>query len=270
MINYNKLSSILKLKMFKKILRSFIKIKNNYSRKILSDLNTLNLFNHKYTVYYQKNDNNVFSKLCKKYMTNKGYLSSQLKDKNFNLSNYQNYDEYYSEIFSLNKDKIKNVFELGIGSKDVKSHYNMNFLGKEYLPGASLRVWRDYFINANIFGADIGKKVLFSDYRIVTHWVDQSDKDSIFKLYKNFAINNFDIMIDDGCHRFNETIKFFENSIDKLSDTGVYIIEDIALSQRKKFLQYFKQTNYNVKIVNFYRPTKYLGSNSIISIRKYN
>ena len=256
--------------MFKKILRNFIKNKNNYLRKMLIDRNTLSLFDHKYTVYYEKNDNNAISNLCKKYMTNKGYLLSQLKDKNFNLSYYQNYDEYYSEIFSLNKDKVKNIFELGIGSKDANNHYNMNFLGKEYLPGASLRVWRDYFTNANIFGADIDEKVLFSDDRIVTHWVDQSDEDSILKMYKNFSINNFDIMIDDGCHRFKETIKFFENSINKLSNNGIYIIEDIALSQRKKFLQYFKQTNYNVKIVNFYRPTKYLGSNSIISIRKYN
>ena len=106
-------------------------------------------------------------------MTNKGYNLSQLNDENFDLGYYQNYDDYYSEIFSLNKNKVQNVFELGIGTTDVNNHYNMNFLGKKYSPGASLRVWRDYFMNANIFGADIDKSVLFSEDRIKTHWVDQ-------------------------------------------------------------------------------------------------
>ena len=45
--------------------------------------------------------------------------------------------------------------------------------------------------------------------------------------------DEFDIIIDDGCHRYEETINFYENSIDKLKDNGIYIIEDILLSQRK-------------------------------------
>jgi len=254
--------------MIKKIFRKIFKIKNRYLRKILLDHNTLKMLNYKYTVYFEKKDNNELSDLCKKYMTNKGYNLSQLNDENFDLGYYQNYDDYYSEIFSLNKNKVQNVFELGIGTTDVNNHYNMNFLGKKYSPGASLRVWRDYFMNANIFGADIDKYVLFSEDRIKTHWVDQSNKDSIIELYKNFGIEKFDIIIDDGCHRYNETINFFENSIDKLSNDGIYIIEDILQSQRKKFLNYFKNTNYKVKVINFHRPNSYLGSNSLISIRK--
>ena len=181
---------------------------------------------------------------------------------------YQNYDDYYSEIFSLNKSKIQNVFELGIGTTDSTNHYNMNFLGKTYSPGASLRVWRDYFINASIFGADIDKNVLFSEDRITTCWVDQLNKESIISMYKKFGVEKFDIIIDDGCHRYEETINFFENSINKLTDDGIYVVEDIVPSQRKKFLNYFKITNYKVKMINFHRPGNYLSSNSLITIRK--
>ena len=254
--------------MIKKILRKAIKIKNDYLRKILLNYNTLKIFNYKYTVYFEKKDNSELSDLCKKYMTNKGYNLSQLKDINFNLGYYQNYDDYYSEIFSLSKNKIQNVFELGIGSCDIDNQYNMNFLGKKYIPGASLKVWKDYFFNANIFGADIDKNTLFSEDRIKTSWVDQTNKESIIDMYKNFGVEKFDIMIDDGCHRYNETINFFENSIDNLANDGIYIIEDIAPSQRKKFLNYFKNTNYKIKVVNFHRPNNYLGSNSLITLRK--
>tara|TARA_B110000444_G_scaffold236456_1_gene248342 strand:- start:37 stop:804 length:768 start_codon:yes stop_codon:yes gene_type:complete len=250
------------------ILRKIIKIKNNYFRKIFFNYNTLKIFNYKYTVYFSKKDNNELSDLCKKYMTNKGYNLSQLKDEDFNLGYYQNYDDYYSEIFSLNKKRIQNVFELGIGTINDKNHYNMNFLGKNYLPGASLRVWKDYFPNADIFGADIDKEILFSEERIKTCWVDQINKDSIIKMYNYFGVDKFDIIIDDGCHRYNETINFFENSINKLSNDGIYIIEDILLSQQKKFINYFKKTEYKAKIVKFHRPGNYLGSNSIITIRK--
>ena len=254
--------------MIKKILRKAIKIKNEYFRKILLNRNTLKIFNYKYTVYFEKKDNSELSNLCKKHITNKGYNLSQLNDVNFNLGYYQNYDDYYSEIFSLNKSRIQNVFELGIGSRDIDNQYNMNFLGEKYLPGASLKVWKDYFINANIIGGDIDKNILFSENRIKTSWVDQNNKESIIDMYKNFGVEKFDIMIDDGCHRYNETINFFENSIDKLSSDGIYIIEDIAQSQRKNFLNYFKNTNYKVKVVNFHRPNNYLGSNCLITLRK--
>jgi hypothetical protein len=39
-------------------------------------------------------------------------------------------------------------------------------------PGASLYVWRDFFPNAYIFGADIDKEVLFNDKRITTGYID--------------------------------------------------------------------------------------------------
>ena len=163
---------------------------------------------------------------------------------------------------------IKNVLELGIGSIDKDNQYNMNMLGKKYKPGASLRVWRDYFKNAKIYGADIDPKTLFKEKRINTTFVDQSSPKSILKMFKKFKVKKYDIIIDDGCHRYEETINFFKNSFNKLANNGIYIIEDIVPSQRKKFLIFFKSTKYQVKLINFYRPNKNILSNCIITIRK--
>ena len=35
-------------------------------------------------------------------------------------------------------------------------------------PGASLRVWKDFFSNAKIYGSDIDKDILFNEDRIFT------------------------------------------------------------------------------------------------------
>ena len=48
---------------------------------------------------------------------------------------------------------------------------------KEFNPGASLRAWRDYFVKADIYGADIDKKILFNENKIKNFYVDQENKD---------------------------------------------------------------------------------------------
>ena len=42
--------------------------------------------------------------------------------------------------------------------------FNMTASGK---PGASLRVWRDYFNNAQVIGADIDKRILFLKIELI-------------------------------------------------------------------------------------------------------
>jgi len=249
------------------MIRKIIKFKNEYLRRLFLNKHTLKLFDHKYTVYYQKKNDDL-SKLCRKYITNKGYELSQLEDKNFQLGYFQNYSDYYSEIFSLKRKYVENLLELGIGSVDKTNLYNMRMLGNNYQPGASLKVWKEYFYNANIFGADIDKNTLINEERIKTSYVDQSNKKSIYDMFENFNVKEFDIIIDDGCHRFVETIIFFNVAITKLKKDGIYIIEDIAPSQRKKFLEYFSNSDFKIKIINFYRPKENISSNCIITIRK--
>ena len=144
----------------------------------------------------------------------------------------------------------------------------MRHLGKKYLPGDSLRLWRDYFSNALIFGADIDDKILFEEERIKTFKVDQASVESIRKMWKLIDENDFDIIIDDGCHRFDETINFFENSIEMLNINGKYIIEDILPSQMIKFLEYFKKKDLNYRFISFKRPGYNPSNNNLIVISK--
>jgi hypothetical protein len=140
------------------------------------------------------------------------------------------YTTYYYPLFQPIRHSKLRVFELGIGSTG-NFPYNM---GKNGTPGASLRGWKEFFMNSEIFGGDIDRDILFKEDRIKTFYVDQGISDSIRQLWSSpDLIEPFDIIIDDGCHEFDFNVRFFENSFHKLKSGGVFIIEDICFITSK-------------------------------------
>jgi hypothetical protein len=134
------------------------------------------------------------------------------------------------------------------------------------MPGASLRVWRDFFKNAQIYGADIDKDILFESERIKTYYVDQLNTPSIKAMWKKISIKNFDIIIDDGLHTTDANINFFINSFYKLKKNGVYIIEDISDKEIFNIMKKLKDFNPELVILgknNFYNK----GDNNLIIVR---
>ena len=134
-----------------------------------------------------------------------------------------NYHLIYSSIFSK-KLKIKKILEIGLGTNNENLLSNMGNQGK---PGASLRAFRDYFKNSKIYGADIDKDILFSDLKIKTTFVDQTNQKSMELLFKKFG-SNFDLIIDDGMHSPLANIIFLITSIKHLKKGGCLVIEDIS------------------------------------------
>lgn len=181
-------------------------------------------------------------------------------------NNDHNYSEYYSEIFFYKRKKIKNFLEIGLGTNNTNLPSNMGSEGK---PLASLRAWREYFVNANIYGADIDKNILKDEERIKTFYVDQTNPETISALFKQIGQDKFDVILEDGLHEFNANICFFENAIDYLDDNGVYIIEDIYYKDKIKFINYFKNLKYNFSIIDLYHQ-KNIANNCVIVVRKNN
>jgi len=169
-------------------------------------------------------------------------------------NNHHNYSDYYSELFFNQRTKVKNFLEIGLGTNDISMASNM---GKEGVPLASLKAWRDYFENANIYGADIDKNILKNDTRIKTFFVDQTKPEIIKLMFEKIGVSEFDIILEDGLHEYNANICFFENSIEFLTDGGIYIIEDV----------YFKGSNYNYSIIDIYHK-KNIANNCLVIIRK--
>ena len=155
----------------------------------------------------------------------------------------------------MHKEQVKLVIECGIGTKKKEIPYNMFNIGYT-IPGAGLRVWRDYFPNAQVIGIDIDPDIIFTEERINTYVCDQTSPTSIYDFIQqaNLQPNTVDIIIDDGFHEFTANITLFENTKHLLTENGVYIIEDFWVVNKDQhlFINYFnKLNNYNVKFIKF-------------------
>ena len=138
-----------------------------------------------------------------------------------------NFTTFYSSLFNKKKNQPDfRLFELGLGTNNPELPSTM---GESGAPGASLRGWRYFFQSAQIFGADIDKDILFNEERIRTFYCDQTDKRSIDELWDSNPLlrKNFDVIIEDGLHTFDANICMLRNSIHKLKDDGVYVVEDV-------------------------------------------
>ena len=179
-------------------------------------------------------------------------------------NNHHNYSKFYSEIFFNKRKKFKNFLEIGLGTNNINLASNM---GAEGVPLASLRAWRDFFENANIYGADIDKNILKNEDRIKTFFVDQKNPEAIKSMFEQIGEDTFDIILEDGLHEYSANICFFENSIKFLSDDGTYIIEDVYFKDKEKFINYFKNKNYNYSVVDIYHE-KNIANNCLVIVRK--
>jgi len=96
-------------------------------------------------------------------------------------SGWHNYTILYHFLFHERRNAVRSLFEVGIGTNFADMPSNM---GGNGIPGASLRGWRDYFPEAQIVGADADRRVLFSEERITTYYVDQLDGEAIDALWE--------------------------------------------------------------------------------------
>jgi FkbM family methyltransferase len=135
------------------------------------------------------------------------------------ISKYElrhSYTILYDFIFGrLKYDKIK-IAEIGIWKN------------------ASLKCFREYFINAEIHGFDFFPSLIDDAKKdnlknVYYHYLDAEIPETIHASFKD-AGGNFDIIIDDASHKFEHQINVILNTIPFLKTGGILIIEDIFKS----------------------------------------
>jgi hypothetical protein len=223
-------------------------------------LNSLKSNNNSNFLTCYSSDKNHLSKLSHKYSSDKGSIEDGKGAWGWQAHTYT---DFYSDLFDHCKESIKLVFECGIGSNDPSIPSNMTVKGK---PGASLRMWKDYFFNSQIYGADIDKNILFSEDRIKTFYVDQLNKDTIDVMWSNIQKKDFDLIIDDGLHTYEAAITLFQNSFKILRKNGLYIIEDLMGQELIKTFIFLKE--YNPKVIFLNKKKNSLVNNNLILIKK--
>lgn len=149
---------------------------------------------------------------------------------------FHTYSKLYYSIFLPVKEKVLNFLEIGIGTNKLMSP----IVGNHYKEGASLRAWRDFFINATIYGIDIEKAVLFEEERIKCYYSDQSNQlilnKTVEKIFNDNDISCFDVILDDGSHLLDHMICSLNTLSKFLPMHGIYIVEDIQNNDMSKLL----------------------------------
>lgn len=121
------------------------------------------------------------------------------------------YTPVYYQLFR-NKGRrraVRKVVEVGVGE------------------GAGLRMWRDFFTNAFIHGADNQEDRLFREERIEVIHCDQSKRDDLVELitWTGFDV---DLFVDDGSHKPEHQLYTCAQVMPLLHKGAIYVIEDVA------------------------------------------
>jgi hypothetical protein len=127
------------------------------------------------------------------------------------------YTFFYDYLFADRRNSIHKLLEIGVGSKKDSGWPN-------YIDGASLLMWRDFFPRAQIYGIDINKDLVFRKNRIQTFLCDQADPIKLTKLIEKIG-GDIDIVIDDGSHQPKDIITSCQTLMPLLKKGVTYIIE---------------------------------------------
>jgi len=165
-------------------------------------------------------------------------LKCNLSDK----STTHTYHILYSYILKeLGRNNPLKLLEIGLGTNNPNLISSMGPTGR---PGASLYAFREYLPNAQIYGGDIDRDILFESNRITTQYVDQMDLTS-------FTFNDmYDLIIDDGLHSIGANFNTLLFALDHIKEGGWIVIEDIERIDNFNAIDFILQSRYETHMID--------------------
>lgn len=163
---------------------------------------------------WKKNQETELCKLAYKYRTDK---CPKIR---------HSYTPFYHELFKDRRFEVKKVFEMGTGFPDTMTHVERK-AGKPHITGASLMMWRDYFPEAMVYGADWDSRgMVKGEDRIRTFICDENYPQEVKAMMREVG-RDVDIFIDDGAHEHHLQVLLAKTVLPLLQKDVVYIIEDV-------------------------------------------
>jgi hypothetical protein len=135
-----------------------------------------------------------------------------------------NFTSFYNEYLEGVRNEVKNVLEIGV------------------FEGASLRMWEEYFPNANIFGFDENDSSFCNTQKIKTFVVNQSSIEEMQKGVNLTEQSSFDLIIDDGSHFIDDQQKSLGFLFQYVKRGGYFIMEDLHTSNFDLFPRWYNDT----------------------------
>jgi|SRR6478736_3311117 len=129
------------------------------------------------------------------------------------------YTEVYDSLFYLWRENNIKMLEVGI--------WDPRF------PGASVRMWKEYFPYLKFVGFDINPQSRVLESADTHVFIGDASKPEDLLSCGNSYYDNYDIIIDDGSHRSEHIINAFHMLFPFVKPGGFYIIEDLHCQQAK-------------------------------------
>jgi len=208
--------------------------------------NSIDMFKDKDCVIYFENFEDI---------TNKNlYIEKQPVDFEFltmqywanKINNHNNMDELTTIGNKCGTDKAWYHFFTVEYEKVLSKYRNdkLNILEIGVYYGSSLRMWKQYFPNAQIYGIDVVPSFLINkEDRIHVEFCDQTNKAALEVVYKGII---FDIIIDDGGHTMKQQQTSIGPLFKRLKSGGIYILEDLHTSLSDEFIGLGEKTTLNI------------------------
>ena len=129
------------------------------------------------------------------------------------------YGLVYDALFSSLRGQRFNLLEIGL---DAASHVS----GKP-LDAPSLRVWREVFPLATLYGYDIHDFGFFAQRDTHVFQGDQSSRADISHFLEAAGTPSFRVILDDGSHASSHQQISLAALFEHLEPSGMYVIEDL-------------------------------------------
>jgi hypothetical protein len=236
----------------------FLYVRNDVVKNIfidMYDINNTEIEKEKYIIE-EVNSNKTLKELVNNKKTDKNTTHSYL--------------DLYQELLFSKKNTAKNILEIGIG-----------YPGDN---GGSIKMWNDYFINANIYALDIQHindvwdEIKNKDRIKIFTSIDAYDEINFKELFLDKNIK-FDMMLDDGPHSLESMKQFIKLYSQLMTEDGILMIEDVQSinwidelksvvpENLKKYIQSydlrFNKGRYDDIVFVINKNTKFIADSSI-------
>lgn len=143
---------------------------------------------------------------------------------------YEEHQGKVSDKWSLYLDEYQRIF-----SEFENDPVRMLEIGVQN--GGSLEIWANYFAKGEAFvGCDVNPecdRLVYDDPRISLVVGDANTNDTEKRISE--IAQSFDIIVDDGSHQSGEIINSFARYFPKLSNGGIFVVEDLHCSYWQEF-----------------------------------
>ena len=166
---------------------------------------------------------------------------SRLQDLAFKYSSDKLFRHSYIPAYERLFDgmHVEKVLEIGVGYEQLMKPFLPDHV--PFVRGSSLRMWSEYWPDADIYACDVHVSALVNEGRIRSYYADQSKREDLQQLMlKCDAYRQaFDVIIDDGSHRHKDQVVSARELLSFVRPGGVYVIEDVWADKGRELAMMF-------------------------------